>query len=376
MNESKATRYQRLQRRARAAAVISAGLMLSLIALTPASHWISGIAHDFASGLSGLSEAIVSLVVFVVLVVALWELAMLPVMVYMARNVDSRYGKSSNNVEDVLAAQLHASAIALPAAFIAAGSVLLSVSVAGAWWWIVDGLLLALVLVGALRGAPTLLAMLATTRPIARPPLTDRLAALAARARVPLAGISEWVIDRDARTSALVTGFGHSRRVLLSSELARQWTDDEVAVVVAHELAHVFHRDLWRAFGLNVVVMVVALFAADVALSVAGAGLRLGAPGELATLPFLALVSSAVWVAATPVRHAQSRRHERRADAFALAMTGETDAFGAAIRRLSARTLSEERPSALTRWLYHRHPSVAERLEFAETYRRRERSGS
>ena len=36
---------------------------------------------------------------------------------------------------------------------------------------------------------------------------------------------------------------------------------------------------------------------------------------------------------------------------------------GAAVRRLSAQHLAEERPSTLTRWLFHRHPPVAERLE-------------
>jgi hypothetical protein len=53
-----------------------------------------------------------------------------------------------------------------------------------------------------------------------------------------------------------------------------------------------------------------------------------------------------------------------------LQLTGEVDAFGAAIRRLSARHLSEERPSSLARWLFHRHPPVAERLASAELFRR------
>lgn len=374
MNESKATRYQRLRRRAQAAAVSSAAVMMAVIAITPAGRWLSTLAHNFAGGLSGLSEAAVSLVVFVVLVVVLWELAMLPALIYVARRVDSRYGKGSTHIEDVLAAQAHASVVALPAALVAGASVLLSVAVAGRWWWIADALLLALIFAGAMRGAPALLAMMADTRPIARASLVERLAALSARANVPVAGIREWVIDRDSRTTALVSGLGPSRRVLLSSELARHWSDDEVAVVVAHELAHLAFRDLWRAFALNVAVLVVALFVADVSLRLFGSALHLAAAEDLAALPFLALVSSLVWTVATPIRHAQSRRHERRADAFALALTGEPEAFGAAIRRLSARTLTEERPSAMTRWLYHRHPSVAERLAFAEAYQRRVRS--
>jgi hypothetical protein len=39
------------------------------------------------------------------------------------------------------------------------------------------------------------------------------------------------------------------------------------------------------------------------------------------------------------------------------------------VRRLGAKHLAEERPSTLTRWLYHRHPPVADRLALAERYR-------
>ena len=59
------------------------------------------------------------------------------------------------------------------------------------------------------------------------------------------------------------------------------------------------------------------------------------------------------------------------ADAFALELTGRADAFQAAIRRLAAQHLAEERPSRLTRWLFHRHPSAAERLRLAESFERR-----
>src|SRR5260221_2075154 len=102
-------------------------------------------------------------------------------------------------------------------------------------------------------------------------------------------------------------------------------------------------------------------------------GLALRGPGALAALPLSGLVTGGVWLMSTPARHALSREQERSADRFALSLTGGADAFGAAIRRLSARHLAEERPSTLTRWLFHRHPSVAERLALAETFRRARR---
>ncbi len=256
--------------------------------------------------------------------------------------------------------------MALPAALAASGTVLVAVQLAGAWWWVVAGPILALLLALALRLAPFLFARLGRVRPLDRPSLTTRLSTLAARARVPVAGIDEWVVDESSQATALVTGVGPTRRILLSSEIARRWADDEVVVVVAHELAHHVYRDLWRTFAVHVAVLWASLFAAQLVVT----RLSVGGAGDLAALPLVALVTCGIWILATPLRHAQSRRHERRADAYALAMTGGVEAFGAAVTRLGARHLAEERPSAITRWMYHSHPSVAERLALAESFQK------
>jgi Zn-dependent protease with chaperone function len=115
----------------------------------------------------------------------------------------------------------------------------------------------------------------------------------------------------------------------------------------------------------------VALLAADRIAGVWAARAGLAGSSDLAALPLLALVVGVVWLLATPVRHLQSRWQERHADRFALKMTGHADAFSTAVRRLGALHLSEERPSDATRWLYHRHPSVQERIELATAFKGR-----
>jgi STE24 endopeptidase len=60
-----------------------------------------------------------------------------------------------------------------------------------------------------------------------------------------------------------------------------------------------------------------------------------------------------------------SRWQERRADQFALAVTGQAAAFAAAVRRVGERNLIEDRPDTLTRWFFHRHPTIEERLAMA-----------
>ena len=363
MNEPRATRYQRLRRRAHAAGVGSGALMLTAVALTPIGAWLAGAVAAYGRGAPPWGQALLSTLLFVVCLVVLWETALLPAMLYLALKVDGRYGAQPVAVEDVIGAQVQATLLVLPAAAGAALVVRLSAHAAGGAWWVIAGVGLAALMVAALHGAPRLIARLGAARPLADDRLVDGLARLAQRAGVPIAGIEE-VAGDDDRVTALVTGAGRSRRVFLSSEVVRQWSTDEVAVIVAHELAHHAHHDLWRTLALDASVLAAGLLAADLLLA--------AAPGreavDLASLPFIALVAGGFWLAATPLRHAHSRGQERRADAFALRLTGNADAFSAAVRRLAARHLAEERPSMLTQWLYHRHPSVADRLALASTF--------
>ena len=87
-------------------------------------------------------------------------------------------------------------------------------------------------------------------------------------------------------------------------------------------------------------------------------------------LPLLVLTAGAVSLVLTPFALALSRRHERRADRFALELTSNPAAFISAMRRLGAQNLAEERPSRLVRWLFHSHPPLDERLAFARDWKR------
>jgi STE24 endopeptidase len=233
----------------------------------------------------------------------------------------------------------------------------------------VAGAALAAVLAAALRGLPLAFVRWASAEPLAREGLAARLADLAARASVPVASIDTIGSGGPSGTTAFVAGVGRTRRVFVAADLLRDWSDDEIAVVVAHELGHHARHDLWRAAALSAVTLTASLWAANAVLVRLGPTLQLGTAADLRAWPLLVLVAGAVWMVTAPLRHGQSRRHERKADEFALALTGETEAFATAIRRLGARHLAEEEPTTLTRWLFYRHPPIAERLALADRFR-------
>ena len=378
MNETRAARYQRLKRRTHAAGIVSGGVMLLLLVITPGAQLLDRWARSVGAGAVEPIASLVSIGAFVTCAVVLWELIALPSALYWSLTVGRKYVRTAAEptVEGVLGAQAHATVVTLVAAALAGLVIETAVWLTGGWWWLLAGIVVAGLLAGALHLAPDVLAWLGEATPVSRPDLAARLADLALRARVPVAGIDEWRARRsdssapsDAST-AIVAGVGRRRRVFVSRELIQDWTDEEIAVVVAHELAHHAHHDLWRTLAVDVVILSVAFGIAELLRGWVGASLGLADREALAVLPFVVLVAGTTWLAATPLRHAQSRRQERAADEFALRLTGGSDAFGSALRRLSARHLVEERPAPAVRWLYHRHPTVAERLDAAERFAR------
>jgi len=63
------------------------------------------------------------------------------------------------------------------------------------------------------------------------------------------------------KANAFFTGVGNTKRIVLADTLLEEFTPDEVEVVLAHELAHQVHRDLWKFIGLQSPVTLVLFYA-------------------------------------------------------------------------------------------------------------------
>src|SRR5688572_10312397 len=145
-------------------------------------------------------------------------------------------------------------------------------------------------------------------------------------------------------------------------------SDDEIEVILAHELAHHVHRDIWSAIALETVLIALGFFIADRVLAAFATSFDLTGKSDIAALPLLLLAMGGVSVLLMPLANAFSRAHERRADRYALTMTGNAAAFVAAMKRLAAQNLAEEHPSRIVEVLFHSHPSTNARIAAAQTW--------
>ena len=122
------------------------------------------------------------------------------------------------------------------------------------WWWISAGLFAAAT-IGLAQLAPVvLLPIFYKFKPLDRPSLVERLVKLAAGARTSVNGVFEWVLSSHTKkANAALAGLGRTRRILLSDTLLADYSEDEIEVILAHELAHHVHRDLWRGIAVQAV---------------------------------------------------------------------------------------------------------------------------
>ena len=78
-----------------------------------------------------------------------------------------------------------------------------------------------------------------------------------------------FTMDFSRRTNtanAFVTGIGGTRRIVLGDTLISSYTPEEVEVVMAHELGHHVHGDIWRGMAFDTVVTLIGLLIANLLL--------------------------------------------------------------------------------------------------------------
>ena len=340
-------------------------LLLLLLFLT---GWSASL-RDIAAATAG-SSFILTIVFYVVIIVLLAEVIGLPLAFYQGIALERRYELSTQPTIRWWVDQ--AKGLALALAF-SVGSALIVWSLLHASpdrWWMIAAVCFAAIIIVLAQLAPVfLLPIFYEVKPLERDALAKRLVALAARAGAPVLGVFEWRLsDRTRKANAALTGIGRTRRILLSDTLIAEHSDDEIEVVLAHELAHHVHRDIWKGIALEAMLIALGFYLADRVLTAFVGRFGLLAKDDISGLPLLVLTLGAVSIALLPLANAFSRAHERRADRFALETTKNAGAFISAMKRLGAQNLAEEHPSRLVELLFYSHPPMSARIDAAQSW--------
>ena len=238
------------------------------------------------------------------------------------------------------------------------------------WWlWVALAMLFFSVVMANL--APVLLfPLFYKFKPLPEGDLTRRLLALANRAHTRVRGVFTMELsNKTTAANAALMGLGNTRRIVVGDTMIDRYTLDEIEVVLAHELGHHVHHDIWKLIISQSLMTLAGLYLVNVALHWAVNSqnfyLSLADP---ATIPFLLVLTVLFSLIVMPLSNSLSRAIEYSADEYALQSTRMVEPFKSAMTRLANQNLADIEPSPIIEILFHDHPSIGKRLRHADAF--------
>ena len=362
--ERSAARLERLK-------LIATGASIALSVAAPALFIIfdgTEALRDLAEGWTDSPAAAIA--IYLLIAGAALEVIGFPIDFYSGYWLERKFGLSRSGFRTWLFDQAKAEALQAVLIIAAVEGVYLAIRTFPDTWWLIVAAgftLFAVVLAGL---APVLLFRLFFKfEPLEDGELKRRLTELSIRIGAEVRGVYVWKLgEKTRRANAALAGWGRTRRILLADTLIDEYTEDEIEVVMAHELAHHVHGDIWRALLLRSALAFGAFYAVHLGLGWWSTSLGYRSISDFANIPLLILMTAAVSFVAMPLANAFSRRQERAADEFALATTGMTTEFASAMAKLASQNLSRRQSNRIVEFLFHSHPSVESRIQFANEY--------
>lgn len=238
------------------------------------------------------------------------------------------------------------------------------------WWIPAAGGAFALTLVASFAYPVVVEPLFNDFRPMPAGQLRSDLLAMAERDGVPVDEVL--VADASRRTTALnayVSGFGATRRVVVYDTLLDA-PDEEIKLIVAHELGHAHHDDVLYGTlvgGVGAACGACVLFLTG---SIRPLRRRTGVRSfaDPRAVGVLVGLVSLFTVVSGPVQNLVSRQIEARADLHALNLTRDPATFVAMQKRLAVANVSDLTPDFVEYVLYASHPPIPERIAMARSW--------
>lgn len=228
----------------------------------------------------------------------------------------------------------------------------------GDWWWIPGGAVFVALALLFTFVSPYLL----PAQVDAPPDVVAETRSLAEEQDVGEIDVRVADVDSYESPNAAAAGLGPTRRIVVWDTLLESFGEDEVRVVLAHEVGHHSREHLWKS------VAWYALFAFPGAFLIAWTTRRRGGMREPTAVPLALLVLVVLQTVALPAQNAITRNLEAEADWVALETTEDPDAARELFAGFSEQGLIDPSPPTWAYALMETHPTIAERIGMAEAW--------
>jgi STE24 endopeptidase len=294
----------------------------------------------------------------------------LPLGYYSGFILPHRYGLSTQTFGGWVSDQLKGILIGAPLALLVIETIYFVLRASPDLWWLWAGIILLFFNVILANLAPVvLMPVFYKFVPLAEEhaDLAERLVRLAERAGTQVRGVFKFDMSRrTVAANAALTGLGNTRRIILGDTLLNEFTPEEIETVLAHELGHHIHRDIPIGILVESAITLGGLYLASLGLEWGVSTFGFTGVDDIAALPLLGLVIGAYGLVTMPLSNAFSRWREKRADAYALEVTGNGKAYAAALTRLANQNLADADPEPWVEFLLYSHPALSKRIAMAD----------
>jgi STE24 endopeptidase len=234
-------------------------------------------------------------------------------------------------------------------------------------WWIYAGIAFFFVSIVLSKILPVvILPLFYKQKPLDDERLKERLFKLADKAGKKIKNIYSINLSKETKkANAALVGSGKTRRILLADTLLNRYTNDEIEVIVAHELGHHKLKHMFKLLIAGGVISLISFYIIDVGLKKLIAFFGIDYIYDIAGLPLIILIFMFFSLIVSPLQNAYTRYLENQADTYALRKTGLFKAFISAMNKLTRQNMSDPAPSKFIEIMLYDHPPVSKRIKTA-----------
>ncbi len=362
--QRQARAYARLKRRLLALDLILSAAALGFVLASGLSVWLRDLV------LRATPNFYAQVALYFSIGVVGYGILFLPLTYYSGFVLPRRYGLSTQSLRSWGADLAKGGALSLVLGGIAFEIVYFLLAYAPQWWWLIAAGALLLFTVILANLAPVLiLPLFFKFKPLEDAELTARLLRLTERARTRVNGVYTMALsEKTTAANAAFMGLGNTKRIVLGDTLYQNFTPDEIEVILAHELGHQVHNDIWRGIAVQTLLTLVGLYIANLVLVAGVAWFGFTGLADLAAMPLLALALGAFGFITMPLSNGYTRWREVNADRYALELTRNPQAFISAFEKLANQNLAEVEPEPWVEWLLYDHPSIGKRVALGRAF--------
>lgn len=359
LRQEEARKYNKIKRILSIIGIVINFVFLLILLLTKLTH----LFRDISSSITQYEWLII--IIYLLIISIISEIISLPLSFYGGYIIEHKFKLSNQKIKEWIIDQIKEFAISIIFTLLVVEIIYLLLRRFPNSWWIICGVVFIFIMIALVNLAPILLfPIFFKFKPLENEELKNRLLKFTERTRVKIREIFECDLSKKTKkANAALAGLGNTRRIILGDNLLKNYSNDEIEVILAHELGHHTYNHLWKGIGLEIILTFSGFYLVDICLKHFSKYFELKSISDIAGFPFFILVLSVLGLLVMPLFNLYSRKLEIQADDYSVEITQKPESFISGMEKLAEQNLAELYPNKIIEFIFYSHPSVGRRID-------------